>query len=57
GPSGSGRLVAVWGPMGAPGRTTIAVGIAEALAERGARVCLIDADTYAPSVALALGLV
>lgn len=53
----SATIVAVWGPMGAPGRTTVAVGMAEALAEAGARVCLIDADTYAPSITLALGLV
>jgi len=52
-----GRLVAVWGPPGAPGRTTVAIGLAEALAESGRRVCLVDADTYAPSVAAALGLV
>jgi MinD-like ATPase involved in chromosome partitioning or flagellar assembly len=53
----TGRLVAVWGPMGAPGRTTVAIGVAEALADSGRRVCLVDADTYAPSVTLALGLV
>lgn len=52
-----GRIWAVWGPPGAPGRTTVALGVAEALAERGRRVCLVDADTYAPSIALALGLV
>lgn len=54
---GSATIVAVWGPMGAPGRTTVAVGMAEALADAGARVCLIDADTYGPSITLALGLV
>lgn len=53
----AGSVIAVWGPMGAPGRTTIAIGVAEALADDGARVCLVDADTYAPSVAMALGLV
>ena len=52
-----GLLVAVWGPMGAPGRTTIAIALAEALAESGRRTCLVDADTYAPSVAMALGVV
>lgn len=51
-----GMLVAVWGPMGAPGRTTIAIGLAEALAESGRQVCLVDADTYAPSVAMSLGI-
>lgn len=54
---GSATMVAVWGPMGAPGRTTVAVGMAEALADAGARVCLIDADTYGPSITMALGLV
>ncbi len=56
-PSGGGRVIAVWGPMGAPGRTTVAIGIAEALAEEGRSVCLVDADTYAPGIALALGVV
>ncbi len=55
--AGAGAVMAVWGPMGAPGRTTVAIGVAEALARDGARVCLVDADTYAPSVTLALGLV
>lgn len=53
----TGRVVAVWGPMGAPGRTTVALGLAEVLAEQGHRVCAVDADTYAPSMALALGVV
>jgi MinD-like ATPase involved in chromosome partitioning or flagellar assembly len=51
-----GRLVAVWGPPGAPGRTTVAVGLADALARGGWDTCLIDADTYAPSIAMALGV-
>jgi MinD-like ATPase involved in chromosome partitioning or flagellar assembly len=52
-----GRVVAVWGPAGAPGRTTIALGLAEALAESGRVVGLVDADTYGPSITMALGLV
>jgi Mrp family chromosome partitioning ATPase len=56
-PEASGRIVVVWGPMGAPGRTTVATGCAEALSERGLRVCLVDADTYAPSVLMGLGIV
>ncbi|MEI6362771.1 MAG: P-loop NTPase [Actinomycetes bacterium] len=52
-----GCVVAVWGPVGAPGRTTVALGVAEALAEAGHVVGLVDADTYGPSIALALGLV
>lgn len=52
-----GRLVAVWGPSGAPGRTTIAAGLAEAWAGRGLPTLLVDADTYAPAAAMALGVV
>lgn len=51
-----GIIVAVWGPMGAPGRTTVAIGVAESLAESGRRVCLVEADTYGPSVAMTLGV-
>jgi len=52
---GSGRLVAVWGPTGAPGRTTVAVGIAGELALAGVPTLLADADTYGGSVAQVLG--
>ena len=52
----NGRLIAVWGPSGAPGRTTVAVNVAAELAAAGARVLLIDADTYAASLAQVLGL-
>jgi Flp pilus assembly CpaE family ATPase len=52
---GSGRLVAVWGPTGAPGRTTVAVGIAGELAQAGVPTLLADADTYGGSVAQVLG--
>jgi len=53
--SGCGRLIAVWGPAGAPGRTTTAMLLARALSERD-RTAIIDADTSAPSLALQLGL-
>lgn len=53
--AGSVGVIAVWGPPGAPGRTTVAIGLADALARAGHRVCLVDADTYAPSIACALG--
>jgi MinD-like ATPase involved in chromosome partitioning or flagellar assembly len=49
-------VVTVWGPTGAPGRTTIAIGLAAELAVRGHAVCLIDADTYGGTIAPALGL-
>jgi len=50
------RTVAVWGPTGAPGRTTVAVNVAAELAAGGRRVALVDADPYGGAVALALGL-
>lgn len=49
-----GRVVAVWGPTGAPGRTTIAVTLATELAGLGIPTVLVDADTYGGSVAQAL---
>ncbi len=50
------RTLVVWGPAGAPGRTTIAIALAADLAARGYAVGLVDADTYGGSVAPALGL-
>ncbi|MEH3088104.1 MAG: P-loop NTPase [Microbacterium arborescens] len=51
-----GRCIAVWGAAGAPGRTTLAIELAYELARDGRRVALVDADTHAPSLALALGV-
>ncbi len=51
-----GRVVVVWGPAGAPGRTSIAIALAAELTAAGASVILADADTHAASVAPALGL-
>ena len=51
------RLIAVWGPTGAPGRTSVAINLSAELALQGHRTLLIDADTYGGSVALALGLI
>ncbi len=53
----AGTVIAVWGAMGAPGRTTVAMALSESLAVGDRRVCLVDADTYAPSISIALGLV
>ena len=55
-PVGPGGLVAVWGPTGAPGRTTVAVTLAAELAALGHPTTLADADTYGGSVAQVLGL-
>ena len=50
------RIVAVWGPTGAPGRTTVATTLAAELASRGGEVLLVDADTYGGCIAQTLGL-
>jgi MinD-like ATPase involved in chromosome partitioning or flagellar assembly len=49
-------VIAVWGPTGAPGRTSLAISIAAELAELGSTVALIDADTYGGAIAPSLGL-
>jgi MinD-like ATPase involved in chromosome partitioning or flagellar assembly len=50
-------LVAVWGPKGAPGRTTVAVNLAfEALPLAG-ETLLVDADTYGGSISQTLGVI
>jgi MinD-like ATPase involved in chromosome partitioning or flagellar assembly len=53
---GPARLLAVWGPIGSPGRTTIALNMAAELAVTGKNVLVVDADTYGSSMAAALGL-
>lgn len=50
------RITAVWGPPGAPGRSTLSIQLAVELARTGRRTALVDADTVAPSIALLLGL-
>ena len=50
-------ITAVWGPTGAPGRTTVAVTLAAQLAAAGVRTLLVDLDTWGASVAQVLGLV
>lgn len=55
-PERRGQLIAFWGPIGSPGRTTLAVNAAAELVSQGRRVILVDADTYGPSIAAHLGL-
>ncbi|RNM13609.1 hypothetical protein EFL26_11425 [Nocardioides pocheonensis] len=55
-PSARGRVLAVWGPAGSPGRTTVAVGLADALAAAGRPVLLVDADPYGGTIAQQLGV-
>ena len=54
--AGSGRVIAVWGPTGAPGRTSTAIGVAAEIAELGIETLLVDGDAYGGSVAQLLGL-
>ncbi len=51
-----GRVVVVWGPAGAPGRTTVATNLACEVARRRSDVVLADLDTYGGTVAQQLGI-
>jgi hypothetical protein len=51
-----GNVVVVWGPGGAPGRTSLAIALAGELAATGVSVALADADTHGAAVAPSLGL-
>ena len=51
-----GRVIVVWGPAGAPGRTTITLGLGAELAARGRPTLVVDADPHAASVAQHLGV-
>lgn len=53
---GRGRIVAIWGPTGSPGRTTLAANLAAELALAGCVVLLVDADTYGAAIGQYLGL-
>lgn len=55
-PAGSGSVVTVWGPGGAPGRTTVALGLAAVSAHAGRPTMLLDADPYGGAVAQQLGV-
>lgn len=54
--TGGAHVVCMWSATGSTGRSTVAIGLAEAWARGGERVLLIDADTCAPSLATALGI-
>lgn len=51
-----GRLVAVWGPKGSPGRTSIAIELAAEIAKSEPATLLIDGDFYGGDIAQLLGL-
>jgi MinD-like ATPase involved in chromosome partitioning or flagellar assembly len=60
-PSGSaashrGKVVAVWGPAGAPGRTVVAANLAAELGRLGTSALLVDADVYGGVVSNMFGL-
>ena len=50
-----GRIVLVWGPHGAPGRSTVSASLAHGLAACGGAI-LVDADVEAPSLVQLLGM-
>ncbi|MPZ04446.1 ATPase, partial [Micrococcus luteus] len=52
----SSLVTVVWGPTGAPGRTTVAVNLAAEHAVAGRNTLLVDLDTYGPAVGVHLGL-
>lgn len=56
GPTGTGRVVAVWGPTGAPGRSTVSVNLAAELVDLGHSVMLVDADSYGGVLGQLLGV-
>lgn len=56
GPRSSGRLIAIWGGYGSPGRTTVAIALARVLGSKSEPALLIDADTYGADVGHVLSL-
>lgn len=50
----AGGVIAVWGPAGSPGRTTLSINIAAEIAAAGHTVALADVDSYSASIAPSL---
>jgi MinD-like ATPase involved in chromosome partitioning or flagellar assembly len=55
-PERDGSVAVVWGPTGAPGRSTVAIGLADELSRLGRTAVLVDADVYGGVLAPSLGL-
>lgn len=53
----SGSVIAVWGPVGSPGGSSVAIGLAALAAREGKSVLLCDVDTRGASLAIGLGLI
>ena len=53
----SGRVIAVWGPPGAPGRSLVATTLAAEFAAGGGSALLVDADVCAAAIAPLVGIV
>lgn len=51
-----GRAIAIWGPKGAPGRTTVAIEVASELAAQDRETLLLDGDPYGGDVLQLLGI-
>lgn len=51
-----GKLITVWGPKGAPGRTTVAIELAFVLAATDPSTLLIDGDPFGGDIAQMLGV-
>src|SRR5690348_7706494 len=54
--AGVAKLLVVGSGKGGVGKSTVSVNLAVALARSGARVGLLDADAYGPSVPMMLGV-
>lgn len=55
-PNNTGRLLAIWGGYGSPGRTTVAIALARALGSKCGATLLIDADTYGADIGHVLSI-
>lgn len=55
-PRNPGRLLAIWGGYGSPGRTTVAIALARTLGSKCGSALLIDADTYGADIGHVLSL-
>lgn len=51
-----GRVVACWGPTGAPGRSTVALGLASELSARSVPTLVVDVDVHGGALAQMLAM-